>query len=104
MSNTTESKPTNAQKSASASTIFVAGAVSGLAEALSVQPFDMIKTRHHLNQERHETIIETMKQVYREGGFLRFYRGTHRLYGDRKRETNKSLFVLHLTDLSFYRR
>ena len=62
-------------ESSSAQVIFIAGAVSGLAEALSVQPFDMIKTRHHLNHQKIETIYETMVQVYREGGVLRFYRG-----------------------------
>jgi hypothetical protein len=55
--------------------LFLAGAFSGLAEALVVQPFDMIKTRHHLNHEKIETITETMVNVYREGGVLRFYRG-----------------------------
>lgn len=61
--------------SSNSQVLFLAGAFSGLAEALVVQPFDMIKTRHHLNHEKIETITETMVNVYREGGFLRFYRG-----------------------------
>jgi hypothetical protein len=67
--------PSDSPGGSNSQVLFLAGAFSGLAEALVVQPFDMIKTRHHLNHEKIETITETMVSVYREGGFLRFYRG-----------------------------
>jgi solute carrier family 25 2-oxodicarboxylate transporter 21 len=53
----------------------IAGALAGAAEALSVQPFDMVKTRHQLNQGINEDVIGSLRSLYREGGFGRFYRG-----------------------------
>lgn len=58
-----------------ANTLAFAGALAGAAEAVAVQPFDMIKTRHQLNHGINETIAQTMKSLYKEGGFRRFYRG-----------------------------
>jgi hypothetical protein len=55
--------------------LIFAGSLSGGIEALSVQPFDMIKTRQQLNRINNETLIQTMRKIYQEGGFKRFYRG-----------------------------
>jgi len=52
-----------------------AGAISGLAEAIIVQPFDMVKTRHQLNTELNKSVLQTLFELYREGGVLRWYRG-----------------------------
>jgi solute carrier family 25 (mitochondrial 2-oxodicarboxylate transporter), member 21 len=57
------------------SKLFVAGALSGIAEALSVQPFDMIKTRHQLNTSNNPSIITTLRELLNEGGVPRLYRG-----------------------------
>lgn len=40
-----------------------------------VQPIDMVTVRQQISQGRHESILETFRNVYREGGFFRFYRG-----------------------------
>jgi solute carrier family 25 2-oxodicarboxylate transporter 21 len=61
--------------STDSSTIFLAGALSGLTEALVVQPVDMITVRQMINQGKTQSILDTAKSVYQEGGFLRFYRG-----------------------------
>ena len=44
-------------------------------EALVVQPIDMVTVRQQINQGKSESILSTARQVYKEGGFLRFYRG-----------------------------
>jgi solute carrier family 25 2-oxodicarboxylate transporter 21 len=62
-------------KEKSAWVLSIAGALSGVAEALCVQPLDMIKTRFQLNPEKNPSIIQALKHVLHEGGFLRFYRG-----------------------------
>ncbi len=36
---------------------------------------DMIKTRHQLNPGQNVSVSQTMRLIYQEGGFLRFYRG-----------------------------
>ena len=54
---------------------FAAGAFSGFAEGIAVQPFDMVKTRHQLNNLKNETVFRTMRGIYNEGGIRRFYRG-----------------------------
>lgn len=62
--------------------LVVAGGLSGVAEAITVQPFDMVKTRHQLNSGHNESILRTLKSLYKEGGILRFYRGmTAELFG-----------------------
>lgn len=33
--------------------LFIAGALSGIAEAICVQPFDIVKTRHQINTGKH---------------------------------------------------
>ena len=55
--------------------LFLAGAASGLAEGIAVQPFDMIKTRHQLNVKNNESVLKSFKSIYNEGGLVRFYRG-----------------------------
>lgn len=57
------------------SKLFFAGALSGIAEALSVQPFDMIKTRHQLNTNSNPSILATLQELLKEGGIPRLYRG-----------------------------
>ncbi len=34
-----------------------------------------MKTRHQLNSEKNEGVLRSMRQIYKEGGFFRFYRG-----------------------------
>lgn len=50
------------------------GALVGVVECGVVQPFDMVKTRHHLEIGRSST-LKTLAELYREGGVLRYYRG-----------------------------
>lgn len=50
-------------------------AASGAFEALVVQPFDMIKTRHQINAGINESVYKSFKSIYKEGGVFRFYRG-----------------------------
>ena len=57
------------------SILAMAGAMSGVAEAIAVQPFDMVKTRHHLNSFNNESVYRSLINLYKEGGFPRFYRG-----------------------------
>lgn len=40
-----------------------------------MQPIDLVTVRQQINQGRQESILETARNVYKEGGFLRFYRG-----------------------------
>lgn len=54
---------------------FLAGAWGGLVECVVVQPFDMVKTRHQLSCKRGLTVTGSFRDVYREGGVARFYRG-----------------------------
>jgi hypothetical protein len=44
--------------------LFLAGAASGLAEGIVVQPFDMIKTRHQLNVKNNESVLKSFKSIY----------------------------------------
>jgi solute carrier family 25 (mitochondrial 2-oxodicarboxylate transporter), member 21 len=55
--------------------LFAAGAFSGIAECLAVQPFDMVKTRHQLNTGHNIGVLATLKELIREGGIRRLYRG-----------------------------
>jgi len=48
--------------------LIVAGAMSGVAEGLSVQPFDMVKTRHQLNTKINVGVFQTLGLLYKEGG------------------------------------
>lgn len=51
------------------------GAIVGATECAICQPFDMVKTRHHLNRGVNPSPFASLAHIYREGGFLRFYRG-----------------------------
>jgi len=53
----------------------IAGGLAGIVEAICVQPFDMVKTRFHLNQSKNPSVVTAFKNIYKEGGILRFYRG-----------------------------
>jgi solute carrier family 25 (mitochondrial 2-oxodicarboxylate transporter), member 21 len=69
------------QKSEDPQVLYIAGALSGISEALAVQPFDMVKTRHQLNPGNNLSVTGTLSAIYREGGIARFYRGmTPELY------------------------
>lgn len=53
-----------------------AGAIAGFVEVVMVQPLDFVKTRFQLyEQGRNPSVARALIDVYREGGFLRFYRG-----------------------------
>jgi solute carrier family 25 2-oxodicarboxylate transporter 21 len=60
---------------ANATVLFFAGAISGIAEAIIVQPFDMVKTRHQLNPGINDGVFRTLMQLYNEGGIRLWYRG-----------------------------
>ena len=60
---------------ASSLVLFMAGAISGIAEAVVVQPFDMVKTRHQLNTGTNIGVIATLRSLYKEGGIRLWYRG-----------------------------
>lgn len=62
-------------KSQNPQVLFFAGALCGVTEALAVQPFDMVKTRHQLNPGLNESVYGTLVSLYAEGGVGRFYRG-----------------------------
>jgi len=53
----------------------LAGASAGVAEALAVQPFDMLKTRFQLHSGKNPSMFQAVRQVLAEGGILRLYRG-----------------------------
>ena len=65
----------SSSSSSSSQALFLAGAVSGMAEAFSVQPLDMVKTRHQLNVGHNESVYKSLVSLYREGGIGRLYRG-----------------------------
>jgi len=54
---------------------FLAGAVGGMVECLVVQPFDMLKTRFQLMPGNTPSLAVAFRDIYREGGVMRFYRG-----------------------------
>jgi solute carrier family 25 2-oxodicarboxylate transporter 21 len=45
--------------------VFLAGAISGVAEGVTIQPLEMLKTRFQINQGAHLRIIPTVKGVQR---------------------------------------
>jgi len=53
----------------------IAGGIGGIVEAVAVQPLDMVKTRFQLNEKANTSVYSALKDIVREGGFLRFYRG-----------------------------
>ena len=40
-----------------------------------MQPFDIVKTRHQLNSGVNLSVTQTLRDLYLEGGFRRYYRG-----------------------------
>lgn len=60
---------------ASSTVLFLAGAISGIAEAFSVQPFDMVKTRHQIYTGNNPNVFASLKILYHEGGIKLWYRG-----------------------------
>ena len=50
--------------------------MTGVAEGLAVQPFDLIKTRCQLSADSNPPLAASMRNIYAEGGIPRFYRGT----------------------------
>jgi len=57
------------------SILFIAGALSGIVEAFTVQPFDMVKTTHQLNPSKNIGVFATLHGLYKEGGVKLWYRG-----------------------------
>lgn len=55
--------------------VSIASSVAGIVEAVSVQPFDMVKTRNQLTSSISPSLYRSFAEVYSEGGLLRFYRG-----------------------------
>ncbi|WIA12686.1 hypothetical protein OEZ85_006327 [Tetradesmus obliquus] len=55
--------------------VFLAGAISGVAEGVTIQPLEMLKTRFQINQGAHLRIIPTVKEIIAEGGLRQLYRG-----------------------------
>jgi hypothetical protein len=55
--------------------VFMAGALSGVMEGVSIQPLEMIKTRFQINEGARLRIIPTIKDIIKEGGVLQLYRG-----------------------------
>lgn len=54
----------------------LAGAVAGFAEVILVQPLDMVKTRFQIYESgQNPSVPRALMDIYREGGFSRFYRG-----------------------------
>ena len=65
-----------ARDSLSADELFLAGGVSGIVECLTVQPFDMAKTRLHLmSPGTRPSLIGALSGLVAEGGVFRLYRG-----------------------------
>ena len=57
------------------SVLFASGAVAGICEAIAVQPFDMVKTRHQLFTGKNPGVFSTLAALYKEGGVTLWYRG-----------------------------
>lgn len=54
--------------SGSSGVLFMAGALSGIAEAIVVQPFDMVKTPTSDNPGTNPGVYRTLLQLHHEGG------------------------------------
>jgi len=53
----------------------VAGGLCGLTECMMVQPLDMLTVRYQLHSGRNPSLMHAIRDVYQEGGIMRFYRG-----------------------------
>eukprot|EP00882_Tetradesmus_deserticola_P003923 GHRQ01004148.1.p1 GENE.GHRQ01004148.1~~GHRQ01004148.1.p1 ORF type:complete len:311 (+),score=141.45 GHRQ01004148.1:882-1814(+) len=69
------STPTSTNSSDNSQYVFLAGAISGVAEGVTIQPLEMLKTRFQINQGAHLRIIPTVKEIIAEGGVRQLYRG-----------------------------
>ena len=66
----------SAETKAPAKVVWISSSLAGLMEGICVQPFDMIKTRNHLiTNASPPSIFTSLRDIYQEGGILRFYRG-----------------------------
>ena len=59
----------------SADALAFAGGAAGAIEAVAVQPLELIKVRFQLNQGQNTSILMAARDLIREGGALRLYRG-----------------------------
>ncbi len=55
--------------------VFFAGAMAGIIEGVTVQPLEMIKTRFQINTGQRMRVLQTIREVIKEGGVMRLYRG-----------------------------
>lgn len=55
--------------------VFLAGAVAGVCEGITVQPMEMVKTRFQINTGQPMQILPTMRAIVAEGGVRQLYRG-----------------------------
>jgi len=55
--------------------LFGAGALTGIVETMVIQPLDMVKTRLQLLEGMNQRLWPAVYSIWKEGGFLRFYRG-----------------------------
>ncbi|KAI8468968.1 MAG: mitochondrial carrier domain-containing protein [Monoraphidium minutum] len=55
--------------------VFLAGAISGLAEGVTIQPLEMLKTRFQINAGGHLRLLPTIREIIAEGGVRQLYRG-----------------------------
>lgn len=51
------------------------GLIAGVTETLVVQPLDLVKTRFQIYEGANPSLLRGFRDVYREGGIFRFYRG-----------------------------
>ena len=58
-----------------AGSVFLAGAVAGVCEGVTVQPMEMVKTRFQINTGAQMRILPTMRAIIQEGGVRQLYRG-----------------------------
>jgi solute carrier family 25 2-oxodicarboxylate transporter 21 len=59
----------------SADQLAFAGGAAGVIEAIAIQPLEIVKVRFQLNQGTNSTIGGAFRDLIREGGVLRLYRG-----------------------------
>lgn len=57
------------------SEVFLAGAISGIVEGVSIQPLEMLKTRFQINEGAPMRLLPAIREIIREGGVTQLYRG-----------------------------
>lgn len=55
--------------------MFVAGAMSGIAEGISIQPLELLKTRFQIHTGTPLRVLPTLREIVKEGGLVSLYRG-----------------------------